>query len=244
MKRRSILGTTGAVLTSLVLASSVLAAGAFQNGSFENGTWAGSNTYYPLETGQPSGSAMTGWIVTSGTVDWIDGYWASQDGSRSVDLNGTPTANVPSPVAGTLSQTFATVPNSTYVVSFYYAGNPDGGPAVKQMTVSATGGISQIVTFDTTGKTTSSMGWIAGGYSFVAVGISTTLSFAADPANTSNQGIALDNVSIVETLATGAKCKNGGWQSMVDSYGVAFRNQGDCVSYYATGLRNLANPTD
>ena len=53
-------------------------------------------------------------------------------------------------------------------------------------------------------------------------------------------GPALDNVVITETLATGADCKKGGWQTMVDSTGTSFRNQGDCVSYYATGEKNLA----
>jgi hypothetical protein len=31
---------------------------------------------------------------------------------------------------------------------------------------------------------------------------------------------------------------------MSDSLGVPFKNQGDCVSFYATGERNLADPKD
>jgi hypothetical protein len=31
-----------------------------------------------------------------------------------------------------------------------------------------------------------------------------------------------------------------GWTIMVDLNGTHFRNQGDCVSYYATGEKNLA----
>ena len=30
-------------------------------------------------------------------------------------------------------------------------------------------------------------------------------------------------------------------KTMVDSAGTPFKNQGDCVSYYATGEKNLAN---
>jgi choice-of-anchor C domain-containing protein len=244
-KRQSLLSMTGAVLAVVALSGSVMAAGdPVVNGSFEEGTWSGSLNYYPLEEGQPSGSAMTGWKVTSGTVDWIDGYWTSPSGRMSVDLNGTPTANVATPVAGTLTQTFTTKANASYVVSFTYAGNPDGGPAVKNATVSATGNTGQLITFDTTGHSTSSMGWITGGYSFVATGSSTTLTFAADTSNTSNQGIALDNIVITETLGPGAACKNSGWKAMHDTLGFSFKNQGDCVSFYATGEKNLASPTN
>jgi hypothetical protein len=36
------------------------------------------------------------------------------------------------------------------------------------------------------------------------------------------------------------QCKNGGWQNYTDANGTPFKNQGDCVSYVATGGRNLA----
>ena len=50
----------------------------------------------------------------------------------------------------------------------------------------------------------------------------------------------IDNVVITETLAPGANCKNGGWETMVDKTGTHFKNQGDCVSFFATGEKNLA----
>src|SRR5581483_8089227 len=34
-------------------------------------------------------------------------------------------------------------------------------------------------------------------------------------------------------------CKNGGWQNLMGSNGQPFKNQGDCVSYNATGGKNL-----
>ena len=34
--------------------------------------------------------------------------------------------------------------------------------------------------------------------------------------------------------------KNSGWKTMVDNVSNPFKNQGDCVSYYATGEKNLA----
>jgi hypothetical protein len=36
------------------------------------------------------------------------------------------------------------------------------------------------------------------------------------------------------------QCKDGGWQNFTDASGTAFKNQGDCVSYVATGGRNTA----
>ena len=37
------------------------------------------------------------------------------------------------------------------------------------------------------------------------------------------------------------QCKQGGWQAYTDSNGTPFKNQGDCVSFVATGGRNLGN---
>jgi hypothetical protein len=37
------------------------------------------------------------------------------------------------------------------------------------------------------------------------------------------------------------ECKNGGWQTLTDSLGTAFRNQGDCVSFVRTGGKNSAS---
>jgi hypothetical protein len=37
------------------------------------------------------------------------------------------------------------------------------------------------------------------------------------------------------------QCKNGGWQNYADANGTPFKNQGDCVSYVATGGKNTAH---
>ena len=42
--------------------------------------------------------------------------------------------------------------------------------------------------------------------------------------------------------ATG-DCKNGGWETLFDSAGNSFKNQGDCVSYVATKGKNLGAGT-
>jgi hypothetical protein len=54
-------------------------------------------------------------------------------------------------------------------------------------------------------------------------------------------GPALDNVVVTEVVPTKNDCKDGGWVSMIDNQGNSFKNQGDCVSYFATGGKNLGS---
>lgn len=216
-------GAALAVVASLALAGSALAAG-FTNGGFENtgGTYADSGQGF---MGNVTGTTIPGWMIT-GEVDWIGTYWTAPEGSYSIDMNATPTA-------GTLTQTFDTVVNATYVVGFQYSGNPNCGTGDKTFTVTATNTTPVNVTYTVpSGATNATMTWLTGGYSFVATSGSTTLSFASDIV--SPCGPALDNVTLTETVATGAQCKNGGWKTMYDENGVLFKNQGDCVSFYAT----------
>ena len=223
-------GATLAVVASVVLAGSALAAG-FTNGSFEDGSWTATGTGYEnLVAGTPSASYIPGWTVTAGNIDWIQGFWTSEDGLRSLDLSGYN--------AGAISQTFDTTVGATYFVSFWLAGNPDAGPAVKTMTVGtdASGSPVTTYTFDTTGHSDSSMGWTLEGYSFTASAGSTTLTFTS--LTDTNAGPALDNVSVTQVATTGASCKDGGWETnlYMDSSGntLTFKNQGQCVSYFAT----------
>ena len=119
------------------------------------------------------------------------------------------------------------------------AGNPAGPPAVKTMTVSATGAASAVYTFDTTAKTLTNMGWTSKTYSFLASANSTVLTFTSN--NLGFYGPAIDSVVISDNIVTDKdQCKNGGWQTLVDSEGQPFKNQGDCVSFAATGGKNLA----
>ena len=43
------------------------------------------------------------------------------------------------------------------------------------------------------------------------------------------------------TPTSAAQCKMGGWMNYADANGTRFKNQGDCVSYVATGGRNPGN---
>jgi len=51
-------------------------------------------------------------------------------------------------------------------------------------------------------------------------------------------------VMITYTASLGSvtdTCKNGGWKHLTDENGHPFKNQGDCVSYVASGGKNPAN---
>ncbi len=49
----------------------------------------------------------------------------------------------------------------------------------------------------------------------------------------------LDVTEVPAVPTTLDDCKKGGWTTLVDSEGNAFKNQGDCVSFVATGGSNL-----
>ena len=236
MKRRPLVGTVLALVASFALVSTVLAA-SFTNGSFENtdGTYAGVSLGF-----EPNATNIPGWTTgATGTVDWIYNYWPAEQGSYSLDLNGS--NNSTGTYAGSVSQTFDTVAGQEYFVSFWMSGNPyPNGPTTKTMTVQATGGAVQSYSYDilANGTTLTDMHWVDMGYTFTASGSSTTLTFASTTAGTSYAGPALDNVTVTAIATTGASCKNGGWETNTyldaNNNPITFSNQGQCVSYFAT----------
>ncbi|MGA9776120.1 MAG: choice-of-anchor C family protein, partial [Candidatus Dormiibacterota bacterium] len=159
-------------VAALVVSGPVLAANTpingFLNGGFQCGSCASTTTFDTLGTGS---TAMTGWTVTSGSVDWINGYWLSDPAAsttNSLDMNG----NGP----GTIQQNFSTTAGATYSVSFYLSGNPDGAPTTKILDVTASGNPLIQYPFDVTAKIThSTMGWVSRSYTFTATTDSTTL---------------------------------------------------------------------
>lgn len=160
-----------------------LEAGSFTNGSFETGP-AVSN-YLPLN---PDDTSITGWTVTRGQIDLIGSEWTSADGDRSIDLDG-------SPGSGGIAQTFQTTSGAAYTVTFAMAGNPIGGDAVKHMRVEADG-TTQDYSFDTTGRSSSDMGWVTETFQFTATDTQTTLEFYSLSASGSSFGPAIDNVVV------------------------------------------------
>src|SRR5262249_1819340 len=131
------------------------------NGSFELGTPTGAFTTLP-----PGSTAITGWLITRLDIDIVGTFWHSQDGARSIDLQGLH--------PGCIAQTFPTEAGKPYSVKFWLAGNPVCGAAVKSMSVSAAGQ-SASFTFSVSGKTTANMGWVQKSWAFTANSASTTL---------------------------------------------------------------------
>lgn len=170
-----------AAATLLAISPAQAAVNLVSNGSFETGTEPG--TYATVGTGE---TTIADWSVTSGTVDYIGGYWQAADGARSIDLAGNS--------YGTLSQAVNLVANQAYNLTFFLSANPDNSEFPRTVQVGV-GGLTQ--NFDFTGSPNrSDMGWQQQSYNFVATTTgSTLLSFKA--LNAGNfYGPALDNVSL------------------------------------------------
>lgn len=175
------------VLAVLILATAGTSLGSITNGSYEEGVNPpGTGGWTRLTTGS---TILTGWTVTSGTIDWVDtGFWAASDGFRSIDLAGV--------APGAISQTLVTVPGTEYIVTFDLSGDPRYGylDTIKTMEISA-GSSSQVFTFDVTGR--EGMEWETKQWGFVADDYATTLTLQGISLTNSPVSVAIDNVSIL-----------------------------------------------
>ena len=197
-----------AAIAMTVATPALAATNIVTNGSFENGTPPGTfTTVNAVDT-----TSITGWTVSSGSVDYIGSYWQPQDGQRSIDLAG----NSP----GTLQQLLTTTAGQVYNLSFWGARNPDNGLNPRNALVDyGTGPL--LVMYLNPVSTLQDMQWQLFTYSFTASGPSTLLSFAADPASSLGTtgldayGFALDNVSVA------AVPEPATWAMMLLGFGIA-----------------------
>jgi choice-of-anchor C domain-containing protein len=176
--------TTLSILAALAMAAP-LSANLLTNGSFETASGVCTLASTSLQ-------CIDSWQVASGNVHRVNSstFWPAQEGQWSLDLDGS--------VAGAVQQTFATLPGTSYLVTFAMAGNFDDLPVVKPMRVSADGQSADF-TFDTTGHSGSNMGWVQHSWTFVADDLSATLQFQSLTAALGLQqgwGATLDNVSV------------------------------------------------
>ena len=182
---------------AITIAVAVLAFGAMAaqskasiviNGSFERGTYQANGPGY--ETLYGGSTAIAGWTVIDGSVDWIDTYWTAADGQRSLDLAGLSNG-------GVLANTVTTVVGQEYLLTFAMAGNPDQNPsqAIKTMKVTVDDIGTQEFTFDSTHSTHTNMGWVWHSLTFTADKTSTLLEFENKPGySPAYYGAALDDV--------------------------------------------------
>lgn len=227
--RRARFGVALGFIAAMAFTGSTQAFTGTTNGSFESGTYFDNGGGFQ-QLDAPNAS-IDGWSVDSGSVDWIGTYWTAGAGAMSIDLSGAD--------AGSLSQTFDTTIGNTYTVAFLLSGNPDGPPSPKMLEVSATGGTTGMYSHDTTGSDPTSMVWTPETFEFLATSTSTTITFVSTTSGP--YGPALDDVVVTETVPTKDECKDGGWESMIENAGNGFKNQGDCVSYFATKGKNLGS---
>jgi len=145
-------------------------------------------TYGP---GYSAGSTFGGWTVTAGSIDLIGTYWqAPPNGGRSVDMDGDYQA-------GTIvGKSFTTIPGQTYALTFYLAGNPDGGPTTKILDVSVGNVSGDVFTFNDTGFDKSNMGWTREQLIFTATSGLTTLTFYSGDATDNAFGAVIGNVDV------------------------------------------------
>ncbi|MGW3229741.1 choice-of-anchor C family protein [Kitasatospora sp. NPDC001095] len=163
------------------------AAGRFDGGGFEYPK-APAKAFVTVAANQAIGP----WRVTAGNVDLIGaGFWQAVEGDQSIDLDGS--------TNGAIAQTFATVPGTTYTVTYALAGNPAGGTPVRTGVARIDGQDFQAFSFDTTGRTASAMGYVGRQFTFVAQNPTTTLGFTSTVAGA--YGPVIDNVQVKECKA-------------------------------------------
>ena len=167
------------------------------NGSFEDGDFSPLAGWLDEWLVAPN-TDITGWSVGSGDIDWIENLWNASDLDRSIDLNGFG--------RGEISQSLATNPGATYLVTFDMSGNYSCNPtspypANLRTIYASAGNASTTFTVDVTAwgagaNVFPAMPWEQKSFIFGADSTSETLSFAGR--NNSACGGVIDNVSVVE----------------------------------------------
>jgi hypothetical protein len=149
---------------ALVVVPSALAAAILIDGGFEKPK---TQTLQVFPAGTSlltcQGGAQLCWLVTAGEMDLVPkSVWLPAAGKQSIELNGGSRA-------ASVEQAFNASAGARYRISFSLAGNPawQGGQLMQVLvawedidshgnTLSIT---TQTFTFDTTGKSSSNMGW-------------------------------------------------------------------------------------
>ena len=193
MKRVFFFFTVASILSGLH------AQAAFINGSFENpgyGIFDEVNTQNGFKELTAITTAIDGWTVESGSVDYIGDFWQAAFGRMSIDLSGS--------CPGTLSQTFETETDVWYKMVFDLSGNPDDKiDTVKELKVEA-GGTSAFYSYDTAKAQNSleDMKWLEQILFFRAEDSLTKLTFVG--LDDSVFGAAIDNVRVMAVPVPGS----------------------------------------
>ena len=174
----------------------------------------------------PGNGTVDPWDVVSGNVNVVNGYY----GSQGVDMNPAPNLAkegtqyldlIGEGYAGSISQSFDTVLNQVYTLTFSYSHNIFGGPSVPPLTFSADFSVGDLNNQLLHGSVTHSSGtntdlnWKTYTGSFVGTGAPETLNFTNTSPATGNAGIFLDAISV------SAAPEPATWMMMIGGFGVA-----------------------
>jgi choice-of-anchor C domain-containing protein len=139
-------------------------------------------------TMRPAPEVFGGWTVEFGSVDHISpDNMAPACGGQSVDVTGSST--------GAIYQDLPTIPGQTYRLRFALAGNFFNRPAVKQLEVGWGSDLVDTVSFNTTGRSVTDMGWTYHDYTVTATASVTRLRFKSLTGGA--YGPMVDDVSVV-----------------------------------------------
>ncbi|MFJ3638097.1 DUF642 domain-containing protein [Streptomyces sp. NPDC090112] len=145
-----------------------------------------------------AGDSVGPWKVGGGGIGVAPkSYWPPAEGNQSIDLNG------PGVAAGSITQTFATVPCHSYKVTFAVAGHPNDPPRIKTGEALIDGVVFKEISFDTSNSSWNRLGFVYEEFTFQATKSATTITFASTVAR-SDHGIVLDDVRIRECDCGGA----------------------------------------
>jgi choice-of-anchor C domain-containing protein len=131
----------------------------------------------------PGSKAIDGWTVVDADISYVGKKWQPGEGARSVGLL----------CGGGISQTIQTEPDQTYEVRFTMAGDPNATPSLKTVIVSL-GAETRVFTFDTSGRSTTNMGWASRTHVFKAAAKASTLAFRSPKEQCSVP--AVDNIRV------------------------------------------------
>jgi hypothetical protein len=166
------------------------------DGDFSLPVVSGFETFYPLaKTTLPSAAnSIHGWTVGANTVDLMgNAYWkplppGSPNDSQSVDLSGA--------APGSITQTVSTTAGTSYLLTWWEAGNPQGGQPVKVMDVSWDKTSKAYPAPSTKGYSLGHMSWSQKSQVVVANSAQSVLEFADATPDQSAYGAVVADVSL------------------------------------------------
>jgi len=187
------------IFVACSLISSILAdcsgSNFIQNGDFESTSSYcsfGLDYYDNCQISAPTTTSLPSWNVVSGEVDAIsEPKWQAESGEICINMIDVTAGEISQQVSGL-------VVGNQYQLSFWMAGNFNGGNALKYLNVQVGSEVNVNVSFDITGASASNMNWQSRSVSFVATSTSANVVFTSIGGD--SWGAVIDNVKLQACL--------------------------------------------